>query len=442
MAVRTVPARATPPVTGVQLATAFDGQLARRSTSVLYRIGLAALAFIMVLLPVVYVCIIAGAVWLVAYHATHSTAMFNGMRGGRIFLLLGVIYIAPIIAGALLVLFMILPLFWRSKETGPKPFWIDRREEPLLYAYIDKLCDVMRAPRPDRIDITAAANASAHIDNGLLGLFRRRLVLTIGLPLARSLNLRQFTGVLAHELGHFTQGSSMRMSYVVHRINAWFAGLAYGRSGIDDMLDEWVESEAHWSISLVALLCKATLGLARLVLKTLALISHALSMNLSRQAEYDADWQAARIVGGDAMGEALQAVPFLDVASGMALEKAQQGWQRRSLPDDLVILTHAFQKRLPTTTRDEITESILTSEASWFDTHPPLYKRVAALKKTKLQGVLKLDARATCLFKDFDDLSKMATLDIYQNIVGEHLRPEHLVPTAAPAVPQKQPVRA
>ena len=103
-------------------------------------------------------------------------------------------------------------------------------------------------PAPWRIDIFAAANASAHVDNGFFGLFRRRLVLThrasagaVDDPASSS------PACVAHELGHFSQGSSMRLSYVVHNINRWFARMAYGRSGIDDMLDAGVNSDSHWS---------------------------------------------------------------------------------------------------------------------------------------------------------------------------------------------------
>jgi Zn-dependent protease with chaperone function len=299
----------------------------------------------------------------------------------------------------------------------------------LLYAYIEKLCEAMRAPRPWRIDIVAAANASAHIDNGIFGIFRRRLVLTLGLPLARTLSLRQFTGVVAHELGHFSQGSMMRLSYVVHNINRWFATMAYGRSGIDDMLDG-IMDDTHWSLQLIGLLSKMVIGLARLLLMGMALIAHALTMNLSRQAEYDADHQAARVVGGEALGDALQATPFLDAASDLALEQAQHGWNsRRRLPNDLVLMTHALHNHLPPALKDGLTARILEHEDSWFDSHPPLFKRVAVLKKSGLQGVLRLEAPATCLFKDFDDLSKLATLDTYQSILGPILQPEHLVET-------------
>jgi Zn-dependent protease with chaperone function len=210
--------------------------------------------------------------------------------------------------------------------------------------------------------------------------------------------------------------------------------MAYGRSGIDDMLDGFLDSDGHWSFQLIGLFSKMVIGVARLILKFMALISHALTMNLSRQAEYDADAQAARVVGGEAMGEALQATPFLDAASDLALQNAQAGWNsRRRLPSDLVLMTHALHGHLPAGLKDGLTARILEQEESWFDTHPPLFKRVAALKKSKLQGVLRLEAPATCLFKEFDELSKLATLDVYQSVLGGLLQPEHLVEATAGA---------
>ena len=192
------------------------------------------------------------------------------------------------------------------------------------------------SPRPARIDVIANANASAHIDNGLLGLVGRRLVLTIGLPLARAMDLRQFTGVLAHELGHFTQGGSMRLGYAVHRINRWFLRLAYGRSGIDDVIDTIIANRPHWSLGLIGLLSKLVLLLTRLLLMGMAMLSHALSMHLSRQSEFDADRQAARIVGGEVLGDALQIIPFIDAASSLAITRAKTDWARRPCPMTLL----------------------------------------------------------------------------------------------------------
>jgi Zn-dependent protease with chaperone function len=426
-AAATKPAKSV--VTGAQLATAFDGMIEPTRVSLSYRMAVLLMAFAMVLLPVIYMGIVATAVGGVIWYAQHALGIFGHVRGRAAILAL-VIYIAPLIAGGLLVVFMVLPLFWRSAK-DERPMWVDRREQPLLYAYIDQLCDAMRAPRPARIDVIAVANASAHIDNGLFGLVTRRLVLTIGLPLVSAMDLRHFTGVVAHELGHFTQGGSMRLSYVIYRINMWFARLAYGRSGIDDVLDGLLDDEPYWAIALIGFLCKLVLGTARLILKLMALLSHLTSMTQSRQAEFDADRRAARIVGGECLGQTLEMVPFIDASSEIALEQAQSSWARQTLPDDLVVLTDAFLRKLPQQIKDKITASLLMEETSWFDTHPPLFKRIAVLKKSKLQGVLKLDAPATFLFRDFDELCKLATIDLYQTVLGTALQPEHLVPVRA-----------
>src|SRR5439155_1906978 len=229
-----------------------------------------------------------------------------------------------------------------------------------------------------------------------------------------AMDLRHFTGVLAHELGHFSQGLSLRLSYAVHRINMWFLRLAYSRTGVDDAIDSVMGNEPHWSLGLIGLVSKTVLAVARLALKTMALISHGLSMQLSRQAEFDADRQAARIVGGEALGESLESIPFIDAANELAIRRAQAGWVKKTLPDDLVVMTHAFSRAMPRELKDKLTAKILASDAHWFDTHPPLFKRIASLKKSKIAGVLKLDAPATCLFRDYDELCKLTTINLYQ----------------------------
>ncbi len=51
------------------------------------------------------------------------------------------------------------------------------------------------------------------------------------------------------------------------------------------------------------------------------------------------------------------------------------------------------------------------------------------LKKSRIPGILKLDAPPRVLFKEYDELCKLATIDVYQSILGQRLQPEHLVPT-------------
>lgn len=427
-----------PKITGTQFATAFDGKLEPKRISVGYGLSLLVVTAFMLLMPVVYLAIIAATAWGVQWYAVHASVMLQAARYGRVAIVILAIYVAPIIAGVTLILFMILPLFWRSRKSRLKPMWVDRREQPLLYAYIDNLCDAMGTPRPARIDLLPNANASAHIDNGVLGLFRRRMVLTIGLPLPAAMNLRQFTGVIAHEFGHFRQGLFMRLSWLVTSINRWFFRLAYQRNGLDDMLASTAQQHDSVLVALIAGLTQLCMFFARLILKSLALISHALSMRLSRHAEFDADHQSARIVGSDSAAAALEMVPFLDIASTTAMSRAEAAWKRRSLPDDLVMVTDILHHHLPSDLRGKVEAQILAADARWFDTHPPLFKRIGVLKKAKLKGVLKLDAPATVLFKDFDELCKLSTISFYQDALGDALQPEYLQPvsmSAADATP-------
>ena len=120
------------------------------------------------------------------------------------------------------VVFMLKPLFARPARP-PQRQGLDPDQEPLLFSFIENICRTVGAPSPERIEVDCQVNASARLDNGPLAP-RRRLVLTIGLPLAAGLNLKEFAGVMAHEFGHFSQSAGMRLSYLIRSINHWFAG--------------------------------------------------------------------------------------------------------------------------------------------------------------------------------------------------------------------------
>ena len=228
----------------------------------------------------------------------------------------------------------------------------------------------------------------------------------------------------------------MRASYAVHRINGWFIRLGFGRTAADDFVRQLAGDSHHWTGQLVAATCYAALGVARLVLKGLAVVSHATSMHLSRQAEFDADRRSARIVSSDAMATALEAMPYLAVAGDLATAQAQAGWAKRQLPDDLVVMTRAYALAMPVAVRRKVEAGVLSADARWFDTHPPLFRRIAVLKRAADPGVLRVDAPAAVLFRDFDELCKLATIGMYQaSPIGPKLKPEHLVPAVVPADP-------
>src|SRR4051812_7802258 len=93
----------------------FQGPLPPKPTSPLYFLGLSITAGVMVLLPLIYVSIIALVGYVVYWHIANNHTMLNGVRGrGAVMVFLA--YLAPAIVGGILVLFMIKPLFSRATQ--------------------------------------------------------------------------------------------------------------------------------------------------------------------------------------------------------------------------------------------------------------------------------------------------------------------------------------
>lgn len=119
-------------------------------------------------------------------------------------------------AAAIAVLFLLKPIFTRRPQP-PKPLEILPQSEPLLFEFVQRICKLLAAPEPSRILVDFQVNASASIP-GFMGLLLGRYDLTIGLPLAGCLALPEFAGVVAHEVGHFSQRAGLRSYFLIERI--------------------------------------------------------------------------------------------------------------------------------------------------------------------------------------------------------------------------------
>src|SRR5437879_7686601 len=144
---------------------AFSGAIARTKTGPLYSAGLAIVAFAMVLLPLIYLALIALTAWGVLFHLKNDTWIFEGASGRGGFYRL-ILYLGPAVAGGILVFFMIKP-FFAAKAKAPEPITLDPAKESLLFAFVQKICGLVDAPVPCRIDVDCEINASASLRRGL-----------------------------------------------------------------------------------------------------------------------------------------------------------------------------------------------------------------------------------------------------------------------------------
>src|SRR5262249_55138977 len=243
-----------------EILEAFDGEVAPVRTTPGYRVALAFVAVAMLLLPALYLALIAAVGFALFYHATENLTEVARARSVWAIVLA---YCGPLIAGAVLLFFLVKPLFAR-RSRRLRLRTLEFGAEPLLFALVTRVARAVGAPEPRRIEVDCQANASAALGSALGGFFGGDLVLTLGLPLVAGLSIQQLAGVLAHELGHFSQGTAMRLTYIVRSVNAWLARIVYERDDWDEALERGCEQE-NW-LALVLLFAKLCVWLTRCVL--------------------------------------------------------------------------------------------------------------------------------------------------------------------------------
>jgi Zn-dependent protease with chaperone function len=394
-------------------------------TSLFYKFGLLVVAITMLVLPLIYVALVAGAGYCVFWYATHGAAMFRTIRSPRA---VAFAYLAPLAVGGLVLVFMLKPLFPRRRDRK-ETVSLKLLDEPLLHTFVYKLCDLLRAPRPCRIDVNCQVNASASFRGGLLGFIRRDLVLTIGLPLVGGLNLRQFAGVLAHELGHFAQGGGMRLTYVIRMVSFWFARVVYERDSFDDWLIGACSGESHGAVVLVAWLARLFVWITRRVLWVLMFVGHAISTMMLRQMEFDADRYEVRVAGTDTFLQTIERLAALSVASQAAFADVNTAWQERRLCDDLPTLICSRERDLTDDIRIAINKAASSDKTGWFDSHPSNAQRKESARRENARGVFRSELPATVLFHDLARAARMATIGLYREELGRQFSGQNIVPT-------------
>ena len=328
-----------------QILAAFGDEIEPIRPTLSYRLSVLFVSAVMLLLPLIYLGMVGLVILAVGYHAVNHVSVFaHAGKGGSAkgaFL----VYVAPLVAGVVVVAFMLKPLFARSGKRDRQRA-LDPQVEPLLFAFVDGVCSSVGAPRPNRIEVDCDVNAGVYLDGGMTAVFRNELVLVIGLPLVAGLSLKEFAGVLAHEFGHFSQGTGMRLSLLIRSINHWFARVVYER-------DSWDESIAGWSGAgnLYALVIvwtvQLTVWITRRILWVLMWIGHAVSGFFSRQMEFDADRYEARLVGGRTFARTMWRVKEMALAQNYAFGDLRSSWHERRLPDNFPKLVVANVPQIP-----------------------------------------------------------------------------------------------
>ncbi len=390
-----------------------------------YAAGLLGVGLATVLLPVSFLSISGGVLWLLGRHAMRNLGWLIGPEAG---VLSGAAYIALLISGSLLAFFLFRP-FFAERRRFKADLSLVPGEEPRLHAFVQQICTALGSPTPVRIQVSMDVNASARLAPGFSSYWSGSLELVLGLPLVRGLELGQFAGVLAHELGHFRQGAAMRMVHGIRSVNQWF-GRAAAR---EDAWEGELAGRSHRMDPFLFALCwvaRACAWIARQILKAHVRAGQAVSCVLLRQMEHQADGAAIRLVGGETFAAMALEAKVIEAAWGLANRSLGMALREGRLADDLPALVAAHTRVFIPEVRRKMERSLLAEKTAWFDTHPSLGDRVRRARRASMRGMFHSGGASHTLFSDFPALSRKATSAFYRRDLGDDFNPSRMMTTS------------
>lgn len=241
------------PVTPAQLLQLLSDSVVfpKQSVHAAHRLVAGLVAVAMLILPLLYIGFIAGVAGLTWWHIRYDGIWIKASFGYAK-VVAAALYIGLGLGGIVWTLSLVRPLFMRFRSEEGIPGLL-RAEEPVLFAFAERLADRVGCPRPQIIRLNLDVNASAGYETSLFGLRRRAFTLTLGLPLVRGMTLCQLAGIMAHEFGHFGQRNSSFLTRFITRTNSWFV-VAVSQRDLLDALIETLAEAGHYLATLVAFL--------------------------------------------------------------------------------------------------------------------------------------------------------------------------------------------
>ncbi len=405
-----------------QILTGLEGRIEDVELTSDYKFGATLVACVMITLVVTYILMTVGTGVFIAWFSMHAlNALQEASAAGRGVALPAFLYFALWTAALLTFIALVRPLF-AGGGGDERTRTITRDSDPLVHIFVERIAAAVGAPVPSRIDVDTEVNASAGFRGGLFRSSQNELVLTLGLSLVAGLNTQQFAGILAHELGHFTQKSSIRLTALVMRISMWVA---------------WASSSEYWDYTLsrfggcVYLLtfpARLVMRVPQWILRGLSMISYLVCGYMFRQREFDADRFETRVCGSACYETTARRLEVLGVAYQQSVGQLQFNYTEGRLGDNLPLLVLSNTRQLPEKVHRELRKHIAEGKAGLFDSHPCARERIEMARKEDSPGIYRVDQPAHLLFTNFLGLARNVTWDYYRGIFGPSFKQSEMHP--------------
>ena len=288
----------------------------------------------------------------------------GGFNGHAFFMALGIVaFVELSMVSAEMFWKLVRPLFVAERTVNrTHHLKVTKEECPRLFALIEEVCRSVHAPKIRTVYLAGYTNA--FVSNDLFSwnlLVPTKKELTVGLGLLMNTSVDEVAGIIAHELGHFAQGS-MRLGTATAVFQQILSSISLLSPGPGSLIGRQMLA-SHPYLLLVLLLLVFLLVLFKfgvwvsvvvvlmlpfgVVVKNLLIYSMRCAVGrvfrfvqhgalvLSRKMEYEADACAARCVGTDAFISALGKLENL-AAYEATYQRILADWRKddKALPRD------------------------------------------------------------------------------------------------------------
>ena len=286
----------------IVLSDAFRAQLRRSVYGIITFIVVYLLLFALSLL------LLAGCLWL------GVQIMLIGSNWLILVMGLGVMGV-----GVLVFFFLIKFMFKTHRSDRNEMQEIKAKDHPKLFALIQETAEEVGTPMPKHVYLSPGLGASVFYDSNFWSMFVPvRKNLDIGLGLLQSMTALELKAIIAHEFGHFAQGS-MRVGSFVYQLNHVIHNMLYDNDSFDNTLQSL--ANASWIFALAG---NGAIIFIRGVQWILAKVFRWVNlsyMGLSRQMEFQADEVAARTTGTLPFINGLYRLDFMQSAWELMMEE-------------------------------------------------------------------------------------------------------------------------
>jgi Zn-dependent protease with chaperone function len=387
--------------------------------TVSYNLGVIMTIISLIMLPMVYIGIMAIIGGLSVLHLKYNSGIMQWHIGSSWGLLIKLFcYLGPAIGAVTMIVFMLKPLF----KKRPKPsdtILLSYNDAPDFFEFVHKICASVRAPKPTEIRLFNEVNAYASFLPGIRGIGMGKLCLTMGLPLLSSMNTRALAGVIAHEFGHFAQGAGMRTTFLIRTLIHFFHRVVYER----DILDERIEAATDrldYRVGIFVLLARFFIWISRFILEKVGYLGLLVGTYTMRKMEFDADRYEARLAGSDQFEKTSTLLHTLGYSWAHADRLAENIYNEdKTLPDNYGALINYGQQKLSSEMLQQITREQLDKKTGRLDTHPCDSERIASARAEKAPGIFIVEEDSRLLFSDFDSVARACTQHYFSHVTGD-----------------------